>query len=862
MLRPAKNGRVATGALALGGALLASANVASAEESGYEFDDRLLMGSTLSTGNLQRFNRGDQVDPGFYLVDVHLNDAYVDRVQIEFRTVDGTTQPCLSEVFLQDTLGARVSVASSAGDADPGCADMKTRLPGATAVLDAGRLRLDIVVPQALLVSTPRDQVSRDMWDAGKTMAFVNYDVNANRSSANGMDSYYASAAVNAGANVGMWRVRHQSNLTYSSRPGRQSSDWSSIRTYAQRSLPGISSDMTIGSSYTDGNLFGNLSYRGIRIATDERMIPDSRRRYAPIVRGTAVSRSRVVISQNRRKLREDMMPPGPFVIDDISGAAYGGDLDVEVIAADGNIVRFSVPFSAVPESVRPGYSKYSATVGEAGARSQSKQVFAEFTYQRGVSNRLTANAGARLAEDYVGLLAGGVVATPYGAFGGNSVFSRLQEKGTGSTTGYRIELNYSKTFQATDTTFTLAGYRYSSSGFRDFSDTLGQPWEQDDFDLESIQRERQRQRNQRNQFTVVMNQRLGNYGSLYLTGSAADYFNDSDRDVQFQFGYSNAWRKLSYSLSLSQQRNCAVDRWNFNAASQCQVGRSVGLTLSMPLGEAPAAPVLSAMAARDTRVGSSSFQSVVSGTIGDRRATSYAVSAGHGGSSGSQWSGNLQTQTAVGSLSAGASGGSGVQQLTAGLRGAVVVHGEGVTVGPYIGDTFALVKADGARGSHVRGGQGARVNRHGFALVPSLSPYRINRIGLDPQEMTADAELVETERTVVPSAGAAVRVEFETITGAPLIVRARRADGSVVPLGAIVGDELGAVIGMVGQAGLIYARSPKPAGQLSVRWTETAEGSCTVSYDLGRQASISSATPFIVEAICQDTQNYRADVQ
>jgi outer membrane usher protein len=104
--------------------------------------------------------------------------------------------------------------------------------------------------------------------------------------------------------------------------------------------------------------------------------------------------------------------------------------------------------------------------------------------------------------------------------------------------------------------------------------------------------------------------------------------------------------------------------------------------------------------------------------------------------------------------------------------------------------------------------------------------------------------------------------VEFETITGAPLIVRARRADGSVVPLGAIVGDELGAIIGMVGQAGLIYARSPKPAGQLSVRWTETAEGSCTVSYDLGRQASISSATPFIVEAICQDTQNYRVDVQ
>ncbi|MEG1681690.1 MAG: fimbria/pilus outer membrane usher protein, partial [Stenotrophomonas sp.] len=392
--------------------------------------------------------------------------------------------------------------------------------------------------------------------------------------------------------------------------------------------------------------LFGNLSYRGIKIASDERMIPDSQRRYAPVVRGTATSKSRVIISQNGRKLREDVLPPGPFAIDDITGAAYGGDLDVEVLAADGSVNRFSVPFSAVPESVRPGYSKYSATVGEAGTNNQSKQLFAEFTYQRGLSNRLTVNTGARVAENYIGLLAGGVVATPYGAFGGNSVFSRLQENGAGTKTGYRLELNYSKTFQATDTTFTLAGYRYSSSGFRDFSEALGQPWEQEAFDDDSKQPGSQR--NQRNQFTVVMNQRLGDYGSLYLTGSAADYFNDSQRDVQFQFGYSNAWRRLSYSLSLSQQRTCAVDRWNLGAASRCQLGRSLGLTVSMPLGASASAPVLSAIAARDTRAGESSYQSVVSGTLGERRATNYAVSAGHGGS-GSQWSGNLQTQTALG---------------------------------------------------------------------------------------------------------------------------------------------------------------------------------------------------------------------
>ncbi len=856
MLRPARGTRAAHGAIALGGALLAVGNVASADDSLYEFDDRLLMGSTLSTGNLQRFNRGDQADPGVYLVDVYVNDAYVDRAQLQFRDVGDSTQPCLDETFLREKLGTRPpeSMGAEAAVAQTSaahCVDLAKRLPGSAARLDVGRLRLDLSVPQALLIRTPRDHVSRDMWDAGRTMAFANYDLNASRTSANGMASSYAAMAVNAGANMGMWRLRHQSNLSYASRPGWQRSDWNSIRTYAQRSLPGIASDMTIGSSYTDGNLFGNLSYRGIRIATDERMVPDSQRRYAPVVRGSAHSRSRVVIRQNGRKLREEVISPGPFLIDDISGAAYGGDLDVEVVADDGSTSRFSVPFSAVPESIRPGYSKYSATLGQAGSNGQKRLPFAEFTYQRGLSNRLTLNAGARLAEDYVGVLAGGVVATQYGAFGGTSVFSRLQEHGAGTTTGYRLELNYSKTFQATDTTVTLAGYRYSSRGFRDFSDALGRPWEQET--LDDAFKPLVRQRNQRNQFNVVMNQRLGRSGALYLTGSAADYFHGAKRDVQFQFGYSNAWRKLSYSVSLSQQRNCAMQYWNTDMASDCVQGRSLGLTLSMPLGTAPTAPVLSTMATRDRGVGASSFQSVLSGTLGERRSTQYALSAGHGGSSnGAQWSGNLQTQSAVGSLSAGASGGSGARQITAGMRGAVVLHGNGVTAGPYVGDTFALVKADGAHGSRIRGGQGARINRNGYALVPSLSPYRLNRIGLDPQEMTTDAELLETERTLVPSAGAALWVAFETMKGTPLILRARRSNGNVVPLGASVNNEAGATIGMVGQAGLIYARSQRTAGQLSVRWADGADGSCTVSYDLGTQPYSDVATPAIVEAICQ----------
>ncbi len=59
--------------------------------------------------------------------------------------------------------------------------------------------------------------------------------------------------------------------------------------------------------------------------------------------------------------------------------------------------------------------------------------------------------------------------------------------------------------------------------------------------------------------------------------------------------------------------------------------------------------------------------------------------------------------------------------------------HRDGLTLGPNVGDTFALVEAKGASGAGVRGGQGARVDGNGYALVPSLSPYRYNPICLDP---------------------------------------------------------------------------------------------------------------------------------
>src|SRR5579864_7688092 len=63
----------------------------------YTFDSDLLMGSSLGVADIERFNKVSSVDPGTYRADVYVNDVFISRQPIEFRSSDnGAVYPCLS----------------------------------------------------------------------------------------------------------------------------------------------------------------------------------------------------------------------------------------------------------------------------------------------------------------------------------------------------------------------------------------------------------------------------------------------------------------------------------------------------------------------------------------------------------------------------------------------------------------------------------------------------------------------------------------------------------------------------------------------------------------------------------------------
>lgn len=132
-----------------------------------------------------------------------------------------------------------------------------------------------------------------------------------------------------------------------------------------ERNIVALRSRLRIGKTYTDDNVFDSIQFTGAQLTSDENMLPDSQRDFAPVVRGVANSNATIEIRQSGYLIYSKNVAPGAFDIDDINPSNQSGDLDVSVIEADGSRRNFSVPYSAVPNMLRADNSRFQFTAGE-----------------------------------------------------------------------------------------------------------------------------------------------------------------------------------------------------------------------------------------------------------------------------------------------------------------------------------------------------------------------------------------------------------------------------------------------------------------------------------------------------------------
>ncbi|QSX74409.1 fimbrial biogenesis outer membrane usher protein [Lysobacter arenosi] len=796
--------------------------------------------------DLSRFAKGNAALPGTYLADLQVNQQVLGKVDITLRALapgGNDIQPCF-DLELIGRLGidmARLTPESMArleSATTETCVTLPTVIEGATAVFDNGEQRLDIGIPQAALDRHARGYVDPRFWDEGINAFRLQYNANAYRAELQGNAITQGYVGINAGANIGPWRLRHIGNSSYDDNKGGH---YDGVQTYAQRSLIPIKSQLTIGDAYTDGTIFDSFGFRGVQLASDDRMYPESQRGYAPTIHGIANSNARVQVRQGGSILYETNVTPGAFEINDLYPSGYGGDLEVVVTEADGRVNVSKVPYSAAVNALRPGVGRYSLTAGlYRHPTVDSEPELLQGTYQRGLSNRVTAYGGTTLTKDYQAVAAGAALNTRLGALGLDITQSSAKLDHEPDRSGQSVRLSYSKLLAPTNTNLTLAAYRYSSEGFLDLEDAVALNARAPDDLLPTPDRERGR-------LQLTVNQALpAGWGTFYLTGSRQDYWNRNQTDTQYQFGYNNSYKRINFGLSAARQFDQSRGQWD----------NRVMLTVGIPLGSSPRAPYSQTSLQRDS-TGAATFQESVTGTLGRDNAFTYGVNANHsrggGAESSSMYGANASYALPTTTITGSASKSNNYSQVSAGVSGGVVAYADGVTFTPTLGDTIAIVEAKGAKGAIVSNGSGLRVDRWGHAVVSNLSPFTRSSIDLDPAGLPLNVQLDSTQEQTIPTSGAITLVRFAaTSAGRAAILRTSRVNGQPLPFGADVLDDQGISIGTVAQAGKVIARNlGSDEGELTVRWGPAVDETCKLRYALPK--SVNTRMSYTtVDAKCQ----------
>lgn len=811
--------------------------VSFAEE--YWFDPELFQGSAYGK-NLEKFNRKEEfISPGDYLVDVYVNQKVImSSVKVNFvanlKEKSGVV-PCVPSSVI-----SAANIITDIKKTD-GCLALTKWLPEAEWELDQSELKLMLSIPDKFIFRTPRGYIPQSEWDEGVNAVFLRHNTNYSftENTTNKFHYSYLWSGLQSGVNIGLWQFRHQANLRYAdTKTSGGSYRYNSVRTWIQRPIPAIESTFSVGESYTNSSLFGSLSFNGIKLNNDQRMWPQGKRGYAPEVRGVADSSARVIVSQLGKVIHEARVSPGPFVINDLYNTQNQGDLEVEIVEATGKSSTFIVPYSAVPDSVRPGNWLYSLALGRVRHYHSVENAFFEGVWQRGISNNLTSNFGSRIADDYMAYLFGGVWTTGAGAFGLNTTWSYAKTSDEQKDQGWRAEASYSKTFPSR-TNLALAAYRYSTTGFRDLQDVLGvrrQTHTGREYYSETLR--------QRHRLSATVSQPLKHFGSLNLSASTADYHNNQSRITQFQMGYSNNWQQVSYNVNVARQRTSwDNNRFNFDVneplddnSRQKYTENTVSLGISMPLdwNQSRSSVGFNVNQSREMR----SATANMSGSAGENNNTSWSLYGGyessrHQNGNASTWGASAQQNTRYGALRSSVDMGQHYRQVGFGTAGTVVAHSGGITAGPYASETFAIIHAEGAQGATVNNGQGAVIDRFGYAIMPSLAPYNNNTVSIDSRHMSANADLIGGSERIVPYAGAISRIKFETLSGRAVLINLSNPDDSRPPMGAEIFNAEGINIGMVGQGGQIYARISANSGTLRVSWGKGETEQCFVRYQL-----------------------------
>ncbi|MEM0637717.1 fimbria/pilus outer membrane usher protein, partial [Providencia rettgeri] len=814
------------------------------------FDPGLLMhgsGIDVSQLDLNDFANSNTLTPGEYDVMVNVNLIPSGEFNIAFdKQSDGQITPVFTVGELKK-LGVNTSALPKLRDLseDAKVEKLSDYIADATITFDPQTLTVNLSVPQIAMVPNFAGYVPPELRDDGVTALVMDYVLNYSNNrqlaqhhqKSSTSDSLFAN--LNAGINMGAWRLRTSYLYNYNKSSGSSSSSDSSLtNTYVYRTINAIKSTLRAGEISTGGNIFDSIPMKGATLKSNPQLDPSSMQGFAPVVEGFANTNATVTVRQNGSVVYQTFVAPGRFIIRDIPASGLAGDMEVTVEEEDGKQTVFTQAYSSLPMMERQGSYNYEVSAGRYNGGitvGSERKTFALGSFSVGLPYNITTYGGLLVSNGYnsvvggIGLSLGVLGALSTDVTHSDAKFSEKNLKGQ----SYRIR--YSKSLLSTGTSFDLTALRYTTENFYSFSDYNNAGYTLKD-GLAPWTGSRQRY-----SFQTSINQSFDSYGSLSLRASKNTYWGGQSSNTSVGMSYNNNFRGVSYSLSYMVDR---VKSYN----NSWPENRVVSFDVSVPLSLLTNSEMAQTMSARygvsvdnhgDTR-----HQAGLTGSAMNSR-FSYGLyqnydsrNSNYGGSVNGTYSGNNAT------LSTGYSYSDTNRSMNGTLSGGLVAHSDGVTLSPNVGDTIAIITADGAKGAALS--MGAQFDRFGNAVIPQLASNTANQISVNVNTLPDDITFKDTSMMVYPTEGAVIKRHFKTKVGYQAMVNLT-SSGKMPPFGAIAtlvaedSDDINT--GIVGSNGQLYMSGLPDTGRIHIQWGGDA-GQCTVNYSALEKIAITADSP------------------
>ncbi|MEQ4693163.1 fimbria/pilus outer membrane usher protein [Providencia manganoxydans] len=810
------------------------------------FDPNLLSfpnGSDRDNIDLSIFSKSGAISPGHYLVTVYINQQESGVKEINFiENNDGKVYPELTKENL-DELGVNTQIIKglSSLKGNEIVSDINEFIPDFSDRFDLAKLSLYLSIPQIDMKHQVGGYIDPNLFSEGVPAAIFNYQFSGGKNWQDGnryskkssSDNFYATA--NGGINLGAWRLRSTATYTRNTfdRADSKTTDSKTkfSNSYVMREIRKWRSELFIGETNTGSEIFDSIPFKGIKINSNEQMLPSSLRGFAPEINGIAQSNARISISQNGTIIYQTYVAPGPFSIRDLYPTNMGGDLVITITEEDGTIKTFNQPYSALPVMVRSGQMKYEISSGQYNGEitnGSRKSNFILGTLIYGLPKNLTLYGGTLLAEKYMsGTLGTGFSIGVFGAFSADITVSSAKFNHQDTKTGQSYRVRYSKSLLSTGTSVDLTALRYSTKDYYSFSDFNNTGYDINQGIMPWLSSRK------KNSFQTSLSQSIGKYGSVSLMASRDDFWDRNETVTNLSLSYNTNIKGVNVNTAYSISR---TDDTNGKWPENKQLSLSIQVPFSLFSQSELAENIYSNYQLSHSNNGKVSQSVGLSGNALNN-ALSYSINQSwgnkdqdYGGSLNASYTGNK------GNISSGYNYTESNRSVNLSGNGGVVIHKNGIILSPTLGSSIAIVEAQDAKGAKVENGN--TVNSDGYAVSSYLSDYNKNIVSINPTTLPENTTLIDTSVNVYPTKGAVVKAQFKTNVGYQALLTVNY-NGGFVPFGAIAtiidnNKEFSTSdSSIVGELGQLYLSGLQEKGIISVKWGNKEEQQCTASYQL-----------------------------